>query len=79
MAKTYNVGNCAVEIVDSGEIKFEGLLIQASQLEPFQNFLNEVKTLPEIQDAVTINLIECEECISLLLKPFLLWAHGDNR
>lgn len=72
----FQIDDCKIIVEPPCIVRFEGILMRHTQLECFEADLEKISKLVESSESgeVTINIVECEECISLLLKPFLLWV-----
>lgn len=77
MNKTeFQIDDCKIIVESPCLIRFEGILMRHTQLESFETDLQKVSELVKNSGSgdVVIDIVKCDECISLLLKPFLLWV-----
>lgn len=71
----FQIDDCKIILESPCVIRFMGILMRHTQLAEIETDLQQLSKLLESSGSkdVVINIVECEECISLLLRPFLLW------
>jgi hypothetical protein len=77
MIKTeFEIDDCKIMVEPPCVVRFSGVLMRHSQLERFEADLQKISELLKnaASGEVVIDIVKCDECISLLLKPFLLWV-----
>jgi hypothetical protein len=74
MNKAYKIDGCNIVVSDGNKVTFDGLLMRTKQLEELEIALNEILANIDTSQHLTLDFIECEECISMLLKPVLIWT-----
>lgn len=72
----FQIEDCKIIVEPPSTVSFVGILMRQSQLTSFEAELGNISTLLKEAESgdVVVNIVECDECISLLLKPFLLWV-----
>ena len=72
--REFSVQNCRVKFDPSdNSVSFVGVLIRPTQLDALVDTLQQLRWLINMEMTVRVRIVDCEECVSLLLKPFLLW------
>lgn len=77
MNKTeFHIDDCKIIVEPPGIVSFVGILMRHTQLGIFETELQNISELLKESNSgdIVVNIVECDECISLLLKPFLLWV-----
>ena len=72
--REFSVLNCKVHFdASENSVSFVGLLVRPTQLDALVDTLQQLRGLVSKDLTVRVRIVDCEECVSLLLKPFLLW------
>lgn len=72
--KKFSVQECKVEFNPAdNSVNFVGILVRPTQLVELEDALHQLRGLIDMKTMVRVRVVDCEECVSLLLKPFLLW------
>ncbi|MBF0445031.1 MAG: hypothetical protein HQL68_05535 [Magnetococcales bacterium] len=74
MNKAYSIQGCDITVSDGNRVTFSGILLRTKQLEELEKALREILELTQSVDHLILDFVECEECISMLLKPVLIWV-----
>lgn len=72
--RLFSVQDCQISFDPrTNTVKFKGILVRPTQLDALEDALQQLRGLINLQTTVRVRVVECDECVSLLLKPFLLW------